>query len=80
MNSPRPDSDRGQRLFAIGDQVVGILDPDRDADQIVGDAQRRLALVGDRQMRHRRRVAGQRLGPAQADRQLGDAQRIEETE
>ena len=39
---PRPP----QRLVEIGDQIVGILDPDRDAHQIVGDAERRLRSSG----------------------------------
>ena len=59
--------DRVERRREIGDQIVGILDPDRDAHEIVGDAQRLLALVGHRQMRHRRGCRRQRLGAAQAD-------------
>ena len=39
-----------------------------------------LALVGDRQVGHRRGVAGERLGAAEADRELGDLQRVEEAE
>src|SRR3546814_230343 len=73
-------SNRRQRLVEIGDQVVGILDADRHADQIVGAAERLLALVGDRQMRHRGGVAGERLGAAEADRELRDLQRVEKAE
>src|SRR3546814_10456023 len=54
--------------------------PDRDAHQIVGDAERLLAAVRYRQMRHRGGVAGQRLGAAEADRELGDPERIEKGE
>jgi len=38
---PFPDwSDRGEGLVEVRDQVVGILDPDADAHQVVGNAQR----------------------------------------
>src|SRR3546814_12134852 len=46
----------------------------------VGDAERLLALVGDRQMGHRGGVAGERLGAAEADRELRDLQRVEKAE
>ncbi len=39
-------SHRCERLFEIGDQIVGILDANRDAHQIVGDAERSLARIG----------------------------------
>ena len=71
---------RPQRILEIGDEVVGVLHPDRDPHQIVGDAERLLARVGDRQMGHRRGRAGERLGAAEADRQIGDDQRVEERE
>src|SRR5207253_8992189 len=73
-------SDRGERLVEIGDQIVRILDPDRDADQIVADPERGLRRGRDRQMGHRGRRARQRLGAAEADREMGDPQRIEEGE
>ena len=39
-------SDSGERLFEVGDQIVGILDADRDAHQIVGDPERLFAGIG----------------------------------
>ena len=73
-------SDRVERGRKVGDQVVGILDPDRDAHEVVGDAERRLALFGDREVCHRRGRGGERLGAAQRHRQLGDPERVEERE
>ncbi len=39
-------SHRPQRLLEVGDQVVGILDPDRDAHQVVGDPSCALRAAG----------------------------------
>ncbi len=41
-------SDLRQCLVEIGDQVVRVLDPDRNPHEIVGNAQRSFALVGHR--------------------------------
>lgn len=62
--STHPALDRVQRLDKIGDEIVRILYPDRDADQILTDAQRFLSRWGDGEMRHRRRMAGQRFRAA----------------
>jgi hypothetical protein len=67
-------------LREVGDQIVGVLDADRDAHQIVGDAERILAFLRNRKMRHCGGMAGKRLGTAEADRKLSDFQRVEETE
>src|SRR3546814_4675470 len=61
-------------------QVVGVLDPDRDADEIVGDGERLLAFERDRQVGHRGGVACQRLGAAKAHRQLHDLEIGEKAE
>src|SRR5690606_38806437 len=53
---------------------------DRDAHEIVGDAELRAALIGHREVGHRRRVAGERLGAAEAYRELGHPERVEEAE
>ena len=74
------DSDRLQRVGEVGDEVVGILAADRNPDQVGGDVELLLALVGHRQMGHRRGRAGERLGAAEADREIGDLQRVEEGE
>ena len=57
-------SDLSQCLLEIGDQIIRVFNPDRDAHEIVSDAERGLAFVGHREVRHRSRVTGQRLGPA----------------
>src|SRR4249919_1928784 len=79
-STPTIALDRVERVGEVGDEIVGILDPDRDPHQIIGDPERLLALVGDRQMGHRGRRAGQGLGAAEADCKMGDAQRIEKCE
>src|SRR3546814_4114048 len=45
-----------------------------------GDTQCRLAVVGNRQVRHCRGMARERLGAAEADRELRDLERVEEAE
>ena len=75
-----PASDRVQGVGKVGDEVVGIFDTDRDPNQVVADSERRLALIRDRQVSHRRRRAGQGLGAAKADRQVRDRKRVEEGE
>src|SRR3546814_15088673 len=61
-------------------QVVGVLDPDRDADEIVGDGERLLAFERDRRVGHRGGMACQRLGAAKAHRQLHDLEIVEKAE
>ena len=72
--------DLRQCLIEIGDQIVGVLDPDADPHKVVSDAKRGLAFVRHGKMRHRCGMAGERFRAAQADRQLRHLQRIEETE
>src|SRR4029079_18217896 len=55
-----PLLDRLKRVGEVGDEVLGVLDPDRNPDEVGGDVELLLALVGNRQMRHRRWGAGQR--------------------
>src|SRR5258707_13765646 len=78
---PNPlSADRGERLGEVGHQVVGVLDADRQADRRVADADalaRRLRHAG---MHRRRRVADQRFGAAEADREREDLERVEKVE
>src|SRR3546814_12219974 len=73
-------SDRRQRLIEIGDEILGVLHADRDADEIVRNVELPLAFVRHGKMGHRGRVAGKRLGAAKADGELPDLARIEESE
>src|SRR3954452_11601095 len=57
-----------------------MLDADREADRRVGDADAVAHLLRDAGMRRRGRVRGKRFGAAEADRELEDAQRVEEAE
>src|SRR3546814_17168598 len=73
-------SDRRQRLIEIGDEILGVLHADRDADEIVRNVELPLAFVRHGKMGHRGRVAGKRIGAAKADGELHDLERIEESE
>ena len=78
MAGRRLGLDAPQSIVEVGDQVLGLFHTDRNANQIVADAKRRLALVGYRQMGHRGGGRCKGLGTAEADRQIGDLQRVEE--
>src|SRR3954451_11511919 len=69
-----------ERLREIRDDVVWMLDADREADRRVGDADAVAHLLRHPGMRRRGRVRGKRFGAAEADRELEDAQRVEEAE
>ena len=58
-----------QRCLEIGDEVVGRLDPDREADEVRRRGERR---VGGRGVRHRSRHLDQALDAAEALGQLPD--------
>ena len=72
---------RVERLAQVGDQVVRALDADREAQQPVGDPAAVALVLGDRAVRHARRMVDQRLDAAQAFgereqlRALGDFER-----
>src|SRR6185437_9453602 len=72
--------DRVQRVREVGDEIVGVFATDRYPHQVGRDVELLLALVGHRQMGHRRRGARESLGAAEADREIGDLQRVEEGE
>src|SRR3546814_2043124 len=64
----------------ISDWSSDVCSSDLHAHQIVGDTQCLLAFVGNRQVRHCRGMARERLGAAEADRELRDLERVEEAE
>lgn len=70
-------SSASQRLIEIGNQIIGMLDTDRQADQGGRDAETHLFLTRDVGMRHRRGVRGQSLGAAEAYRELDHFQPVE---
>src|SRR5438093_180275 len=57
---------RSQCLTQIGDQVVGVFDADRDADQAVGDADLAADLRRNRGVGHERRRLDERFDAAEA--------------
>ena len=57
---------RVERLGQIFAQIVDVLDADRDAHQVVGDADRLPPLGRHRRVRHRRGMADERLHAAEA--------------
>src|SRR6266567_2925388 len=73
-------SDCVEGIREIRDQIVGVLAADGNPHEVGRDVERLLALVGHRQMRHRRGRARQSLGTAEADREVGNLQRVEEGE
>src|SRR5207245_2180966 len=71
---------RVQRIREVRDQIVGVLAADGNPHEVGRDVERLLALVGHRQMRHRRGCARQSLGADEADSEVGDLQRVKERE
>src|SRR4051812_24111254 len=71
-------SDGGERLFQVGEQVVDVLDAERQPDRLLADA--RLVELGRRElpMRRRRRMRRQRLGVTDVDQPREELQRVEE--
>src|SRR5690349_15315973 len=69
-----------ERLREIGDQVVGMLDANGQADGAFQDADALAHIKRHARMRHRGGVAGERFRAAQADGELEYLQRVEEGE
>src|ERR1700674_4380413 len=65
--------DRRQRLLKIGENIVHVLDADRDAHHAVRDADFSTALFADGRMCHGRRMRNQGLDSAQGLGQRTDA-------
>ena len=65
----RPPRPRSERLREIVPQILDVLDADRDADEVVGDADPLPLFRGNRRMRHRRWMADQRFDAAKALRE-----------
>src|SRR5690349_8507804 len=59
-------STSGEGLVELGNQVLDILDAHREPHQAAGDAQARAHVLGQRRMRHDRRMLDQALHAAQA--------------
>src|SRR5579862_3082546 len=64
----------------IGDEIVGILDSHRDADQSVVDADTIARFLRHAGMRRARGMRNQGLGAPQAHRQLDELQTVEQAE
>src|SRR6185437_12934180 len=69
-----------QRLVEIGDEVGGILDPDREPHQPVIDAQRGAVFGLQAMMRRRRRMRDEALGVAEIVGNLDQSERVLEAE
>jgi hypothetical protein len=69
---------RGQRLIEIGENVVDVLDADREADHLRPHAGFLLLRGRHLTVRGRCRVAGERLGVAHVDQPLEQLQRVVE--
>src|SRR6185503_16172340 len=67
-----------ERVVQLGDQVVDALDADRQAHQAVVDAQAGAHVLGQRRVRHDRRVLDQALDAAQALGEREQAAALEE--
>ena len=65
-----------QGLFQIRDQVLRMLNADGQANSLRQHPNTISYLRRNPGMRHRRRMAGKRLGAAQANRQFYNLQRI----
>src|SRR5436309_13050079 len=71
---------RHQRVGEIRDEIVGVLDADREPDRRIGNTDARAQVRGHARMRRRTGVAGERFRPAEADRELEDLQLVEARE
>src|SRR5258705_5863374 len=69
-----------QRLRKISQEIVRMLDADRQANRRVPHADACPHVGGDTRVRGRARVAGERLGPTETDRQLEDLHSVETAE
>src|SRR5437763_6100372 len=67
-----------QRPFEIRDQIAGVLDPDRQSHEIVGNAERRAYVGGQRRMGHDGGMLDQALDAAEAFRQREQPTTLEE--
>ena len=72
------DQTSAQRLVQIHDHVVGILNPDRNANKRRRDTQPQPFFFRDVRMRHRRRMRSKRLRTTQAHRELDHLQPIQD--
>ena len=72
------DQTSAQRLVQILDQVVGILNPDRNANKRGRDTQPQPLLWRDVRMSHRRRMRRERLRTTQADCELDHLKPIQD--
>ena len=64
--------DAVEGLGEVGDEVVGVLEPDRHPDRARADAVGGQLVGGEVDVGGRRRVGDQRLGPAERGGELGD--------
>src|SRR5579863_1540027 len=71
-------SDCIERRSQVCNEIAGIFDADRYADQGIGDADTVPRLLGDARMRGARRMRHQRLGASQAHRHLDHLQGVEQ--
>ena len=74
------DLDRLERLREIGDQIVGVLDTDRDADERRRDPHLALAPRLHVGVRHGRRMLRQALGAAEAHGEMDQLQPVQHGE
>ena len=72
------DQTSAQRLVQIHDQVVGILNPDRNANKRLCDTQPQSFFFRDVRMGHRRGMRSKRLRTTQAHRELDHLEAIED--
>ena len=78
ISNRQTGSHRVQGRSEIGDQIVGMLESDRHADQALGDAGSLARRLRYARVRGRCRVADERLGAPQADRRLEEAKSIDQ--
>ena len=79
MDAPSPSPRRLlQRLVEVADQVVGVLDPDREAHRVVGRPGQRALLVGELAVGGRGRVEDQRAGVAEVGHMAEQIDRIDQ--
>src|SRR5438477_12254711 len=76
----RVDEASAQSLVQIRDQVVGILNPDRNSNEGRRDTQPQPFFFRNVRMRHRRRMRSKRLRTTQAHRELDHGEPIQDGE